>query len=140
MRIPNGEPTSRRHFIATLFVAASTLAVPVRLTAREVAPAAHPEPRPDVDGSLVLAASDVSTETAELFRGIRAIPHIADGIGCHCGCGAMPDMRSLLSCYEGVGMAQYCVICSGEGRMAIDLYAKGRSLDEIREAIDRRFS
>ena len=99
----------------------------------------HPDPRPDVDASLVLASGDVSAESADLFDGIRAIPEIADGIGCHCGCGAMPDMRSLLSCYEGIGMAQFCVICSGEGRMAIDLHAQGRSLEDIREAIDRRF-
>jgi hypothetical protein len=100
---------------------------------------AHPEPRAEVDGSSVLAAADVRPDDAELFDGVRAIPHIADGIGCHCGCGAMPDMRSLLSCYEGIGMAQFCVICAGEGRLAIDLHAEGRSLDEIREAIDRRF-
>lgn len=99
----------------------------------------HPDPRPDVDGSLVLAAEKVNEESAALFEGIRAIPHIADGLGCHCGCGAMPEMRSLLSCYEGIGMAQFCVICSGEGRMAIDLHAEGRTLDEIRSAIDRRF-
>ena len=99
----------------------------------------HPEPRPDVDGSRVLGAAEVRPELVELFDGLRAIPHIADGIGCHCGCGAMPDMRSLLSCYEGTGMARFCVICEGEGRLAVELHAEGRSLDEIRAAIDRRF-
>ena len=101
---------------------------------------AHPEPRPDVDGSLVLDASEVMPHVAELFDGIRAIPHIADGIGCHCGCGAMPDMRSLLSCYEDIGMAQFCVICEGEGRIAVRMHAEGASLDDIRAAIDRRFA
>ena len=100
---------------------------------------AHPDPRPDVDGSKVLAAADVREDMAELFDGIRQIPHIADGLGCHCGCGAMPEMRSLLSCYEGIGMAQFCVICSGEGRLAVSLHAEGHSLDEIRAAIDRRY-
>ena len=51
----------------------------------------------------------------------------------------MPEMRSLLSCYEGIGMAQFCVVCEGEGRMAVSLHAEGKSLDEIRSAIDRRF-
>ena len=87
----------------------------------------------------VLDAADVRADLAETFEGIRAIPHIADGIGCHCGCGAMPEMRSLLSCYEGIGMAQFCVVCEGEGRMAVSLHAEGKSLDEIRSAIDRRF-
>jgi hypothetical protein len=103
------------------------------------APFSHPEPRPDVDGSLVLSADAVLPHVGELFDGLRAIPHLADGIGCHCGCGAMPDMRSLLSCYEGIGMAQFCVICEGEGRLAVRLHAEGRSLDEIRAAIDRRY-
>lgn len=101
--------------------------------------AGHPDPRPGVDGSAVLAASDVRPDMAELFDGIRAIPQVADGIGCHCGCGAMPGMRSLLSCYEEIGMAQFCVICEGEGRLAVRLHGEGRSLDEIRAAIDRRF-
>jgi hypothetical protein len=99
----------------------------------------HPEPRPDVDGELVLEAQDVMGHVSELFDGIRAIPHVADGIGCYCGCGAMPDMRSLLSCYEGAGMAQFCVICEGEGRIAVRMHAEGGSLDEIRAAIDRRY-
>ncbi len=99
----------------------------------------HPEPRPGIDGSAVLPAADVRPGVAELFDGIREIPHVADGLGCHCGCGAMPEMRSLLSCYEGVGMAQFCVICEGEGRLAVQLHAEGKSLDEIRAAIDRRF-
>ena len=99
----------------------------------------HPEPRPDVTGGQVLPSGEVSPHVAELFDGIRRIPHIADGIGCHCGCGAMPDMRSLLSCYEGIGMSQFCVICEGEGRLAVSMNAEGKSLDEIRAAIDRRF-
>ncbi|MEM7414575.1 MAG: hypothetical protein AAF389_03700 [Gemmatimonadota bacterium] len=99
----------------------------------------HPEPRPGVDGSKVLASDQVREDMVELFDGVREIPHIVDGLGCHCGCGAMPEMRSLLSCYEGIGMAQFCVICSGEGRLAVQLHAEGRSLQEIREAIDSRF-
>ena len=132
---------SRRAFIVTIaggVVAA--LAAPRGLHGA-TAPLsfAHPDPRPHVNASNVLATDAVRPEFAELFDGIREIPHIADGIGCHCGCGAMPEMRSLLSCYEGMGMAQFCVVCSGEGRLAIELHAQGRTLDEIRTAIDRRF-
>lgn len=141
----NERPMDRRRFIGSLTAALSTaLIMPLRVAgdgdgSRGAMAFAHPDPRPEVDGSRVLTSSEVREEVADLFDGIRAIPEIADGIGCHCGCGAMPEMRSLLSCYEGVGMAQYCAICSGEGRMAIDLHAEGRTLDEIRSAIDRRF-
>ncbi|MCI0434308.1 MAG: hypothetical protein L0271_11830 [Gemmatimonadetes bacterium] len=48
-------------------------------------------------------------------------------------------MYSLLSCYEEAGMAQYCNACQSEGRLVWRLHEEGRSLDEIRTAIDRRF-
>ncbi len=139
MERTTGQRLTRRSFLLGIAGAAVAYATPLRGEAVDRPHFAHPEPRPDVDGSKVLAASDVREDMAEVFDGIRQIPHIADGIGCHCGCGAMPDMRSLLSCYEGIGMAQFCVICSGEGRMAVRLHAEGHTLDEIRDAIDRRF-
>ena len=36
-------------------------------------------------------------------------------------------------------MAQMCLICQGEGKLAERLYRDGRTLDEIRAAIDARF-
>lgn len=101
--------------------------------------AIHPDPRPGIDASRVLPRDAVAPHAANLFDQVRAIPHVVDGIGCHCGCSALPEMVSLLSCYEGMGMAQYCDVCSGEGRLAWELNEQGRSLDEIRAAIDRRF-
>lgn len=132
--------TNRRTFLRTALGAAVLVSLaPLRAAGSVAARFAHPDPRPDVDGSKVLSADALQPNFVELFDGIREIPHIADGIGCHCGCGAMPEMRSLLSCYEGIGMAQFCVICSGEGEMAVRLHAEGHSLQEIREAIDRRY-
>ena len=128
----------RRRFLRVLGAGVAAVLLPVDVRALEPG-RGHPDPRPDVDGSAVLDATSVREELRALFEGIRGIPEIADGIGCHCGCGAMPEMRSLLSCYEGIGMAQFCVICEGEGRLAVALHAEGRTLDEIRTAIDRRF-
>ena len=136
---------TRRHFLRVMSGGVAAVLLPVGVQgARPVGHSrglfpGHPEPRPNVDGSAVLESAAVRADLAETFDGIRAIPHVADGIGCHCGCGAMPEMRSLLSCYEGIGMAQFCVVCEGEGRMAVALYAEGKSLNEIRAAIDRRF-
>ncbi len=87
----------------------------------------------------MLPGSEVASHVADLFDEIREIPHIVDGIGCHCGCSFVEGMRSLLSCYEGVGMAQGCHICEGEGRLAVRLSREGHDLDHIRAAIDRRF-
>lgn len=130
----------RRAFVATASRYAAGLGLlPAPLQVPPLPPSIHPEPRPDVDGSLVLPAEDVAPRLAELFDEVRQIPHVIDGLGCHCGCSFLDGMRSLLSCYEGVGMAQGCHICEGEGRLAVDLHRDGRTLDQIRQAIDRRF-
>jgi hypothetical protein len=33
-------------------------------------------------------------------------------------------------------MAQFCMICEGDGRLVVRLSREGRSLDQIRSAID----
>ena len=75
----------------------------------------------------------------ELFDGIRAIPAIADGIGCSCGCADVPGYYSLLSCYEGEAMATICPICQGTGKLAVRLHREGQTLDQIRVAVDAQF-
>jgi hypothetical protein len=118
--------------VAALLVPGGALAAVVPVRRR------HPDPRPDVDGSKVLAKDAVMPHVARLFDDIRRIPHVADGVACRCGCGEIPGMRSLLSCYEGVGMAQFCQICEGDGRLVVRLAGEGKTLDEIRAEIDRR--
>jgi hypothetical protein len=104
-------------------------------------PGPHPDPRPDVDASLVLTAEQLADfpELVPLYDGIRAIPHIADGIRCQCGCADLPGYRSLLTCFEGGRMATGCEICKTEGRMVVRLHEAGRTLDQIRAAVDARF-
>jgi hypothetical protein len=137
---------SRRVFLSTLAGAAAALASGAgRATAlmpRIARRTEHPDPRPDADGSNVLTAEDLSgnPDLIPLFEGIAKIPHIADGIGCTCGCAADPNIRSLLSCYEKSSrMAMFCEICQAEGRMTVRLHERGRTLDQIRAALDARF-
>lgn len=102
----------------------------------------HPTPRKGITAAAVLKAGelpDASPEVVAVFDGIRSIPQVADGVYCYCGCADMPDHYSLLSCFERDGMAQGCQICQGEGRMVAELHRKGKSLSEIRDAIDRNF-
>ena len=73
------------------------------------------------------------------FDMVRSTPQIMDGIYCYCGCDELPDHYSLLSCYEQDGMAQACEICQGEARLAYRLHRQGKTLGEIRTAIDRNF-
>lgn len=104
--------------------------------------AGHPDPRPGITGDNVLKAEQLhdAADMTDVFDGIRAIPHIADGIRCYCGCVNVPGYRSLLSCYEGDGMARYCDICEGSGRLAVRRHAEGQNLDQIRRAIDARYA
>ena len=69
------------------------------------------------------------------------MPEIADGIRCRCGCADSPGYRSLLSCYEGAdAMARECHTCQGEAKLAARLKKDGKSLDEIRAAIDAKYA
>ena len=102
----------------------------------------HPTPRPGVTAAHVVPASRLEDEpriVRTAFEQVRKIPAIADGIRCHCGCAEREGNRSLLSCYEGEGMARHCPLCQGQARMAFRLHEDGRTLDEIRAAIDERY-
>lgn len=102
----------------------------------------HPEPRSGIDGRDVLTASDLSAfpeTTHAVYDMIREVAHIADGIGCACGCSVMPHYRSLLTCFHEGGMAMGCAICQGEARLVYRRVQEGQTLDQIRRAIDARF-
>ncbi len=101
----------------------------------------HPDPRPGITGRNVLTKDQLSAtpKLIPLFASVREIPEVMDGIRCNCGCTAPPALRSLLSCYEGKGMARDCSICQGQARLAVRLHKEGKSLAAIRTAIDAKF-
>jgi len=102
----------------------------------------HPTPRPGIDASKVLTRDQLTEHPAAepVFEMVRKIPQIVDGIRCQCGCAELPEFYSLLSCYEADGMAQHCVICRGEASLAFRMHEQGKSLDQIRAAIDAKFA
>lgn len=101
----------------------------------------HPRPRAGIDASRVLGAAALREHpgAAPAFELVRAIPRVADGIRCHCGCAEDPESYSLLSCFEGEGMAQHCLICQGQAKLAFSMHRKGRTLQQIRAAIDAQY-
>jgi hypothetical protein len=132
----------RRHVLKRLAACAAALvAMPSGVAALHWLEPRHPTPRPGIDGSRVLRASELTDapHLTALFDHIREISHIADGIRCYCGCAGIEGYRSLLSCYEGVGMAKWCEICQGEGQLAHRRWKEGQSLEQIRRAIDARY-
>ncbi len=131
----------RRTFLA--WCAGVALLVPGRrlraATVRRGGP--HPTPRPGITAANVLTHDQLATapHVIDVFDQVREIPEVVDGIRCQCGCAGKDGFYSLLSCYESEGMARFCEICQGEGRLAYRLHKAGDSLDDIRAAIDARF-
>src|SRR5215210_5224875 len=139
--------TTRRQFVASLpalFLASAgagrvVCASPMVATARI---GDHPTPRPGITSGKVLTKDQLGADhedAAPVFDMVREIPEVVDGIRCQCGCSALDGKYSLLSCYEAEGMAGHCQICQGEARLAYRLHKQGKSLDDIRSAIDAKF-
>jgi len=125
---------TRREFLIT----ASILPV---LTRPRRGPRPHPTPRAGIDASRVLGPKDLADHprARAAFEEVRQIPEIIDGIRCQCGCAEVEGNYSLLSCYEKDGMARSCDVCQGQGRLAFRLHKAGKSLADIRAAIDERY-
>lgn len=136
---------TRRRFVGLLpaaVVGALSALRPVRTRAQAPQDWEHPDPRPDVDASSMPTAEDLADapHVVSLFDEVRQIPHIVDGIRCHCGCADREGYRSLLSCYESPAMAKWCDICQAQGRLAFRRWEEGQTLDQIRRAIDARYA
>jgi hypothetical protein len=132
------QTVSRRQFVAS---AAALLLVPRSVRAMRLG-GPHPTPRPGITAAKVLTKDKLGgkADLIELFDGVREIPEVIDGIRCQCGCAAFDGFYSLLSCYEGdKAMAKMCHTCQGEGKLAVRLHKEGKSLDDIRTAIDAKF-
>ena len=130
--------SSRRNFLKLSLGGLGLSVLPARAFARFE----HPEPREGIDASLVIPDEEMikyGEEVREIFNHIREIPHVADGIGCYCGCSTRPGYRSLLTCFYKEGRAFGCPICQGEAKLAYRRHMEGQSLDRIRRAIDARF-
>ncbi|MBA3340635.1 MAG: hypothetical protein H0T48_02245 [Gemmatimonadaceae bacterium] len=133
---------SRRQLLALLpvaLLARMANAAPVRLLA--LGSVVHPAPRPGITAARVLTANRLTNRLAEpVYAMVREIPQVIDGIHCYCGCAGQTGFHSLLSCFEGDGMAQHCQICQGEARLVHRLNSEGWSLSGIRTSIDASFA
>lgn len=131
---------TRRRFVGSCAATVSALFIPGREVWSLPVPA-HPIPRPGITGAKVLTKQELAStpKLIPLFDAVRQIPQVIDGIRCNCGCTNPPVFYSLLSCYEDKGMARDCVVCQGQARLAVRLHKEGKSLDQIRLAIDAKF-
>jgi Protein of unknown function with PCYCGC motif len=101
----------------------------------------HPAPRPGVTGSRVLPAATFAgyDRVVRSYEAARQYPQVLDGLYCYCDCRHHFGHRSLLTCFESEHGAS-CDICLDEAWMAAELYRQGKSLEEIRRAVDARFA
>ncbi len=85
-----------------------------------------------------MAAKDLGEDrkVIEAFDMVRQIPQVVDGIRCSCGCDGVEGNYSLLSCFEQDGMAAHCETCQAEARLIHKLHREGKTLAQIRAAVD----
>lgn len=99
----------------------------------------HPEPRAGITADRVVASKTFAKARArKAYEKAAAIPHVIDGIYCHCDCHDRDGLRSLLECFENE-MASSCGICRGSLELAYELHEKGKSLEQIRTAVDAKY-
>jgi hypothetical protein len=136
---------SRRRFLAACLTAVGATFIEARPAwagARRLPTSGpHPTPRPGVTADKVLTREQLADtpKAIPVFDQVREIPEVVDGIRCQCGCAVHPGSYSLLSCFEGDAMAQHCPVCQGQARLTARLHKEGKTLDEIRVAIDARY-
>lgn len=132
---------TRRRFLGACSASFAALLV-TRRTAWAQSIPLHPTPRRGITAARVLTRKQLADtpKFIPLFDSVREIPQVIDGIRCNCGCTDPPEFYSLLSCYEGKGMARDCVVCQGQARLVVRLHKEGKSLQQIRNAVDAKFS
>ena len=100
----------------------------------------HPEPRADAQDRHVVAGAQYASypRVAEVYNEVATVPQVIDGIYCYCMCSEHSGHYSLLDCYKDNHAAR-CDVCLSEADMAYEMHNDGKSLDDIRTAIDRLY-
>lgn len=133
---------SRRDALRRLSALSLTALVPNTAWASDSEPMEHPDPRPGITGEHVLSAERLAKKRAsvrEAYEAARSYPEIFDGLLCGCECKGTMGHRSLLSCYESE-QPMGCVACREEAELVGKLAKEGKSLAEIRKAVDKEYS
>jgi len=102
-------------------------------------PFEHPEPRPGITAEHVLAESKLPKKSSvrAAYDWVRRFPEVCDGIYCVCDCKSMGH-RSLLTCFESE-QPEGCGACRELAVLVGNMASKGKTLAEIRVAVDEKF-
>jgi hypothetical protein len=80
-----------------------------------------------------------SRRVREAYAPARTHPEVFDGVYCACRCDKSLNHRSLLSCFES-RQAIGCMACREEAELVAKMARDGKSLEEIRLAVDKEFA
>ena len=124
------------------WLAAIALARPGASRALTPKPHEHPDPRPGITAQHVLPDERLATAKRkkgvhEAYGAARDYPDIFDGLYCGCDCASMGH-RSLLSCYES-DQPMGCMACQEEAKLVGKLVKQGKTLADIRQAVDKEY-
>jgi hypothetical protein len=106
-------------------------------------PLPHPEPRPGITGEKVLSGADLGEspkkDVIATYDVARENAQLFDSLACGCGCSEKNgEHRSLLVCFE-TKQATGCGSCREQAKFVVKLATEGKSLAEIRAAVDKKF-
>lgn len=134
-RKPAGRQNAVLYGIAgLLFVLAGLVMFSRRADAHE-----HPKPREQAEQMMTESPDRYGAypEAKEAYRMAAHIKSTLDGLFCYCYCKGAGHY-SLLDCFKddhGAG----CDVCIGEAKLAYQMVQQGKSLEEIRAAVDAQF-
>tara|TARA_B100001105_G_C22256102_1_gene384706 strand:+ start:158 stop:604 length:447 start_codon:yes stop_codon:yes gene_type:complete len=106
-------------------------------------PTKYVEPVAPATGQLietrpVMSSAFYTGKAAEAYRIAAEIPKIIDSQFCYCYCKKNHQHKTLLTCFTNEHGSK-CDTCINEVLYAYQLYKRGKTLDEIVVAIDRKF-
>jgi hypothetical protein len=138
-------PIDRRSFFRSssgLLILAAFNPVRLRGPHRHQSRFEHPDPRPGITSEHVLTADALGERKEKVLSAYdlaRGHPEIFDGLACACGCtGKNGSHRSFLSCFESM-QPTGCYGCLEQAELIAPLIKDGKTLAEIRSAIDKKW-
>jgi hypothetical protein len=140
---PAGRPNRRRLPVPwpiLLLLLAAMAAAGYSAFAPSAHAVVHPHPRADVGPERIQPPERYASDPriAQIYEEVSRIPRVIDGIYCYCHCSRHSQHYSLLSCFEDDHGAN-CDVCLNQAHLAYLLTRQGRSLDEIRLAMDQQY-
>ncbi len=86
-----------------------------------------------------LDAKQFVGEIRKAYEDAAKHPELFEQLHCYCGCDKADGHRNLLDCYRDYHGAT-CQICTEEALQATQMYDQGSPVEQIRDALRRRFA